>query len=386
MCKVMFLGAGASKDAGYPLTNELFSEMDSYYENNGASKKKEWVCFKEFREKAEGLIGDILRANNPELVLTVPDLLYEAMNEEERYAFEKYKEAIENNNTDNQDAINDSSYKEAIKKTFDMYSIQSLALKAISTYFTYINNEILNLIHQNTKDISKGKYSYVKNMLHDCETVISTNWDTLAEYVLNENGLWSPRDGYGFKKTFVYGNNKKVRYTKSQIKILKLHGSIGWIESGNKNEICLSETYSHLLNFPKNFSHKQPTPLEDQIIRDECSQGPKRVDEQFIILPSYIKQLDNPCLQSIWNQASTALQKATEVIFVGYSLPFADVAIRTLLNPLRKRIQGKRKYSKQLKITIVIGKNGKKVESRWKKFLGEDIIVDTQTAREKWGT
>jgi hypothetical protein len=397
MCKVMFLGAGASKDAGYPLTNELFSKMDSFYERENSiyQEKNDWTAFKKFRESSEGLIGNILRANNPELVLTVPDLLYEAMNEEERNAFQKYLEAIKNNHADNQETINDiydkSPHKNAVKNASDMKAIQHQFLKAISAYFTYINNEvILNLSHKNKENISNGKNSYVKNMLHDCVTVISTNWDTLAEYSLMKNDLWSPIDGYGFKIKSVPSKNTTVRYPKSQIKVLKLHGSIGWIESSDKKEIYLDETYSsHLLIRPKDnnisFS-KRRISLADQSTREVRSQGPKRLGEQFLILPSYIKQLDNTYLQSIWNQASTALKKATEVIFVGYSLPSADVAIRALLNPLRKRIEGKRISSKRLKITVVIGKNDKEVENRWKQFLGEDIIVDTQTALKKWGT
>jgi hypothetical protein len=46
---------------------------------------------------------------------------------------------------------------------------------------------------------------------------------------------------------------------------------------------------------------------------------------------SYCKHLDVPFFQSIWDDARAGLRQADRWLFVGYSLPEADIEIRHLL-------------------------------------------------------
>ena len=43
-----------------------------------------------------------------------------------------------------------------------------------------------------------------------------------------------------------------------------------------------------------------------------------------------MKEYSNPHLREIWQQAQNALAQADEVIFVGYSMPDADIVLRTM--------------------------------------------------------
>jgi hypothetical protein len=71
-----------------------------------------------------------------------------------------------------------------------------------------------------------------------------------------------------------------------------------------------------------------------------------------------------------------ALNAAEEVIFVGYSLPSADVAIRTLINPLKSRIE-----KNEVKVTVVIGEGKTNdQETTWKNFLGNTIEIKKSNA------
>ncbi len=157
----------------------------------------------------------------------------------------------------------------------------------------------------------------------DC--IITTNWDTLAERILLKHKKWHPSEGYGFQVPLVEDiedNNLQLISLHSDIKILKLHGSIGWHE---KNETLY-------LSQPKFLQYLLGHDIRDQNA-PRVGSGP---DENPLILkPSYLKQLDHPTLLSIWDQARLNLEKASSITIVGYSLPKADVAIRALLLPIR---------------------------------------------------
>lgn len=89
---------------------------------------------------------------------------------------------------------------------------------------------------------------------------------------------------------------------------------------------------------------------------------------------SYLKQLDNSVLQSIWDQATTALNNADEVTFVGYSIPSADTAIRVLINPLRQRLT-----HGDFKISVV--DPSEPVLERWTSFLSDRVNAVPKTAK-----
>ena len=51
MKKVFFLGAGASRDAGYPLTKDLIKEINKYVNYRKEDKlQSKWENFNEFRK------------------------------------------------------------------------------------------------------------------------------------------------------------------------------------------------------------------------------------------------------------------------------------------------------------------------------------------------
>lgn len=53
--------------------------------------------------------------------------------------------------------------------------------------------------------------------------------------------------------------------------------------------------------------------------------------EPFIITPTFTKVFDLPHIQTTWHNAFVELREATNVVFIGYSLPAADYHFRTLL-------------------------------------------------------
>lgn len=60
----------------------------------------------------------------------------------------------------------------------------------------------------------------------------------------------------------------------------------------------------------------------------DCGYGPLRA---VVIAPSMVRDLRDPMLLQIWTSAYECLRRARRLVFIGYSLPYEDIAIRSLL-------------------------------------------------------
>jgi hypothetical protein len=73
--KVLFLGAGASFRAGYPLANDLLPTIEATAVKSKVSIQDAWRKWRSFRDAASGPLALALRHTNPEVVLSQIDLL-----------------------------------------------------------------------------------------------------------------------------------------------------------------------------------------------------------------------------------------------------------------------------------------------------------------------
>jgi hypothetical protein len=98
----------------------------------------------------------------------------------------------------------------------------------------------------------------------------------------------------------------------------------------------------------------------------------------LIVTPGFVREYRNIHLLTIWREALEALVKASHWIFIGYSLPPDDVAIRTLLlkaRCVRKDVGGHKPH-----VTIVTGANGEETRAR---YLG--IFADVELFKGNFG-
>jgi hypothetical protein len=145
------------------------------------------------------------------------------------------------------------------------------------------------------------------------DTIISFNWDLLHEAALWRAGKWHFADGYGFHC------RDAPEAVHSQIKILKLHGSVNWAQESPLDVVAEIE-------------HKKDF-FEGAI--DDPQTYRKRAGHwnlgRHLIVPSYMKDPStNRLFLRLWNQARTALREADVVIVIGFSLNPADAAAREL--------------------------------------------------------
>ncbi len=70
--------------------------------------------------------------------------------------------------------------------------------------------------------------------------------------------------------------------------------------------------------------------------------------KSLLVTPSVVRNIRDPSLLAIWNAALEDLRRADEWIFIGYSLPSEDVAIRSLL--LRAFHTRRKKQTPRIKV------------------------------------
>lgn len=353
--KILFVGAGASADAGYPLTSRLWKTLRDHkgYQTQKESFKKIEGMF----NKEKGLLNGIFSSDGLEGVFTFNDLIEKCLVYEKDY---KLDQMIEEHSRGRFDT---NKYRTNVLCAREKFHEDFVKIKkGIEKYFLKLLNETKN----------PDPDDYIHRMLDDKSTVITTNWDALVEFYLWNKKKWHPSGGYGFDIEI-----DDADCFESTVKVLKLHGGIGWrktklpgedeskSKSDNKITVC-----KEFLNW---LCERNSGSIESLLfgMKDKNSSKQDGFDEPFMQFPTYAKEIEQEQLVQIWSLASQALEECSEISFVGYSLPSSDTHVRALLLPLRNRVK-----SNKVKVKIITGKEYKETIERWKKFFGETNSVE----------
>lgn len=149
---------------------------------------------------------------------------------------------------------------------------------------------------------------FVTHMLqHQSPTsfaLISLNYDTLLDDALVAAGI---EPDYGFRRL---GGAAGL----SQGPLLaKLHGSLNWALCPACGYIAVADQeVAHLLPHVEGL---------------DCPRCGNRRLQGLIISPTWLKDYEGVLLHQIWDLALECIQQARRIVFVGYSMPPADVAI-----------------------------------------------------------
>jgi hypothetical protein len=190
-----------------------------------------------------------------------------------------------------------------------------------------------------------SRYEYLRDLLselRDGDVVITFNWDTLAERALAELKLWTPVDGYGLNFRRLRFRGKRIAGPRrSAVKVLKLHGSVGWYASPSprmEGEAIRLDGFIFLRNLGFECDN-EPFEYENPDADTDYSRYLERYwDRPLIVYPTFLKAIAGKDFASLWHQAATALSVADTVDIYGYSLPESDGAGRVLVNQLRFRL------------------------------------------------
>lgn len=190
---------------------------------------------------------------------------------------------------------------------------------------------------------------------------VSANYDILIDNALIDY----ERDDYVLGETINYGidftNYEQGLWIKPKpdaIQLLKIHGSLNWLYCATCNDIKITP-------FEKGVIRLIDSPHEAICKNCKCLMTP------VVIPPTFYKNMSNIFVSTVWNRAETALRRADQIIFCGYSFPDADMHIKYLL----KRAQINRMTGCRIRFTVINNHPNKKPEQmreeehRYRRFL-----------------
>ena len=154
-------------------------------------------------------------------------------------------------------------------------------------------------------------------------TVVTTNYDVAVETPLFTSiGVDRVAEAidFGFDWRDPYREVLVPRPAQPQLAILKLHGSLNWLRCDLCGQVYINplEVIAYL-----SFNEHQSWPNTC-----ECGAWPLR---HLIVAPSMVRDVRDPHLLNVWRSATEALRTAKRWFLIGYSLPAEDLAIRSML-------------------------------------------------------
>ena len=153
--------------------------------------------------------------------------------------------------------------------------------------------------------------------------IITTNYDVAVEtpifQKIGPKQLETAID-FGFDWRNPFTDVLVPRPQRPEIGIYKLHGSLNWLRCDLCGQLYLNprEVIAYL-----SFNERQAWANTCT-----CGEWPLR---HLIVAPSMVRDVRDPHLLNVWRSATEALRVAKEWYIIGYSLPAEDLAIRSML-------------------------------------------------------
>ena len=193
--RIVFLGAGASRKAGYPLASALLDALESEVTGTSSGNLREaWEQFNSYREGASGPAKVSLFSKNPEVVLSLLDL-YEAAHQDASDSwFRELKRLARNPQADRSQFSERHPFESEPADLKNADLARKGLIDCLQYYFGRLHARDFNEESTPHREYLRGELS----SLNPGDVVLTTNWDTLAERVLSEERKWHPGDGYGF--------------------------------------------------------------------------------------------------------------------------------------------------------------------------------------------
>ena len=166
--------------------------------------------------------------------------------------------------------------------------------------------------------------------------VITLNYDTLVEKaardltVSEKKNALHPTDIYPPYFANIVSRSGAGMWGSEVIptfRLLKLHGSVNWHYSGREDFHGETIFFSDVPEFG---------PAGDEAARDATSRRLRNMaaDKETLLIPPVAEKttyFNNETVRALWKDAAAALQDATALYIIGYSLPISDLGMRFFL-------------------------------------------------------
>jgi hypothetical protein len=268
---VYIIGAGFSAGLGYPLTSDLLQRL--------------WPRLKDrdFKSRLTKVIEFHHHGFNPKRFSSFPNV-------------EQLLSQMEVN-----DQFFDASRNHTGEFTKEkLQDIQQHLLLELADWFHALTQ---------TDQMERAQTSWLRRFKDRVEreraAVISFNWDLVLDKLLFGDNLNA--NSYGFPQI---RDNAPA--------LLKPHGSLNWFE----------DKAGKFIKESKRFAVHNDGDHTVYAFRD-LTRGPdtkhSRTYRPLIIPPVFLKKFDDPIFTKLWQRATSELSTAKKVVFLGYSMPDADL-------------------------------------------------------------
>jgi NAD-dependent SIR2 family protein deacetylase len=290
---VIFLGAGASKACGGPMTNEILPAIlavASPYDSGGRLPRLQKFLGEQFH-----ILPNSSQDSFPGLPM-IMSLLDTAL--DRRQAFHSAW-----------DANSILEIREAIE--FGIFDVLEERLVKVPTNSHW---QLMNTVYPASAQPAVITTNY--------DLIVDTAMMYLSEFRLGDGAL--PAYHCAISTDF-YRNETSHFGT-----LLKLHGSLNWLycRTCHRLEIGASDSRKYLKVLGRLVG-----PSLEQSYRTDSGACPTCQSKlrPLLIAPTHLKNYRNPHLAQVWYEAERVLREAERVIFIGYSLPEDDVEVIYLL-------------------------------------------------------
>lgn len=340
--KAYVLGAGVSKTVGYPLAHELFDDIGAFLARgeSDAALGREWreVC-EWLNSNADPLLADAYRTKDLEAVLTVLDLAWIL------FLHRLHALAVRQGGVRPASIVLlDKESKSAESLIEPHWRAHRVVLRSLEAYLRFKHNEGLSAF-------PGTDWQWLRRFaakLGVGDFVLTFNYDATVERALLPRGMWNPEDGYGFRVSLWKSKTdpSPVEWPPSRVKVVHLHGAGGWyarpfdyFRMAEADWRSPPPEYEDLARV----AGAEPVSLDDRFLKglgieahDRWYYRGRDTNEyQVLLYPSFVKGFGgegrSAVLVKVWRLAAEALRKAEDITIIGYSLPEADIAARTLL-------------------------------------------------------
>jgi NAD-dependent SIR2 family protein deacetylase len=336
---VYFLGAGASKNFGYPLTGEIMPEILNRLidktlftdQNKHTTIDKDQEA--ELLEFIYKLYPGLRNADIKKTSTQIPNVteILSLVDHFCLYNIPPYPDLTQEKLLYFRQLLN-----RAVGELLLHYY-----LKTYGTHESELLSRLIKLINDDKSE--------------SVVTVITTNYDLIIDKYFSQEILDNKID---FGIPYRNGQSAIVLQPATPLfKYYKLHGSLNWLIC----DLC-GQYYINPFGITIQHSYVMKPSNSNTCI---CSDVLRL--KSVLVAPSFVRDIRDANLLQIWKSAIEAIRTADKIVMIGYSLPGEDLGIKSIF----MRGLGGRNPNRALKIDVV--QYGNKAKQNYKNLFGDKI-------------
>jgi hypothetical protein len=341
--KVYFLGAGASKTFGYPLTGEIMPKILANLKAGDLFQLEDRKSAREKKQEKDlhwylATLYPGLKSIDPEKEPQKCPGIIEVLSFIEHSLL-----------------YNTPPHPEIAGE--NLSELRYLLNRAIAELLLDYENEGYTA-HE--KGLLKRLTQLIRKPSSTDVTVITTNYDLIIDREFR-NEIRNHQVDYGIAYRDVSYSQLIPPPADPVLRLYKLHGSLNWLRCDLCGQYYINPAGSIAA---RAFDGKVSS-------WNTCDCSEKLQLKTVLVPPSLVRDIRDPNLLQIWNSALEAIRVAPSLVFIGYSLPPEDLAIKSLI---MRGMNGRKSTLPPLQVTVI--QKGDDSKQNYLNLFGKTIDYD----------